>query len=184
MGDITYHLKHDHRIIERVLRALEGMCVRIEAGESIPAQPVSELYEFLSIFSDGYHHGKEEKYLFPALLREGVAFRGGATDALVREHDRERKLMTDLQGSVRSYVEDNPGSRESFVKIASQYVDLMVEHFQKEDQVLFRIANDSLDENAKADLSQKFAQAEAELGPGARSKYEKLASGIEEKWAY
>jgi hemerythrin-like domain-containing protein len=184
MGDITHNLKHEHRIIERALRALDGMCTRLEAGDAVPAESISELYEFLSIFGDRFHHGKEEKYLFPALVREGVAFRGGATDALVREHDMERKLISELERAVFSYGEGNTESRASFVKIARQYVDLMVEHFQKEDRALFKLANDFLDESAKEELSQNFKQAEVELGAASRHKYEQLAAQLEDRWAY
>jgi hemerythrin-like domain-containing protein len=184
MGDITYNLKHEHRVIERALRALDGMCVRIEAGDTVPSESIAELFQFLSNFGDRFHHGKEEKYLFPALLREGVAPRGGATDALAREHDLERRLIGELGRAVDSYAQGNTESRAAFVKTARQYVELMVEHFQKEDRALFRLADDFLDEPAKEDLARKFLEAEAELGPGSRQAYEHLAAELENKWAY
>ena len=184
MGDITHNLKHEHRVIERALRALDGMCVRIELGDTVPHESIAELFGFLSNFGDRFHHGKEEKYLFPALLREGVAQRGGATDALAREHDLERRLIIELGRAVESYGQNKPESRAAFVKTARQYVDLMVDHFQKEDRALFRIANDFLDEPAKEDLSRKFMEAEAELGAGSRQAYERLAADLESKWAY
>ena len=183
MGDITYNLKHEHRVIERALRALDGMSAKIEAGDTVPHQSIAELFEFLSTFGDRYHHGKEEKYLFPALLREGVAPRGGATDVLAREHDMERKLISELGRAVDSYSEGNAGSRASFAKTARQYVDLMVEHFQKEDRALFKLANDYLDESAKEDLGRRFKEAEAELGSGSRRRYQQMAANLESKWA-
>src|SRR5215831_17662951 len=175
MGDITHNLRHEHRVIERALRALDGMCVRIEVGDNVPHESIAELFGFLSNFGDSFHHGKEEKYLFPALLREGVAQRGGATDALAREHDLERRLIIELGRAVESYGQNKPESRAAFVKTARQYVDLMVDHFQKEDRALFRLANDFLDESVKEDLGRKFREAEAELGSGSRQKYEKMA---------
>src|SRR5215469_3872656 len=115
MGDITHNLKHEHRVIERALRALDGMCLRIEAGDIVPHESIAELFGFLTNFGDRFHHGKEEKYLFPALLREGVAPRGGATDVLVREHDVERRLISELGRAVDSYSEDNAESGAPFV---------------------------------------------------------------------
>jgi hemerythrin-like domain-containing protein len=184
MGDVTHNLKHEHRVIERALRALDGMCVRIEVGDSVPYESIAELFRFLSDFGDRFHHGKEEKYLFPALLREGVATDGGATDTLAREHELERRLITELGRAVEVYKQGQRESREVFVKTARQYVDLMVEHFQKEDRALFKLANDFLDEPAKEDLGRKFMEAEAELGPGARQEYERLAADLESKWAF
>jgi hemerythrin-like domain-containing protein len=183
MGDITHNLKHEHRIIERVLRALDGMCARIEAGETVPSMSIAELFEFLSGFGDRYHHGKEEKYLFPALLREGVALRGGATDALAREHEMERRLISELGQAVAAYGGGDAGARAALIKTARQYVDLMVEHFQKEDRALFKLANDFLDESAKEELNRKFKEAEAELGPATRQRYERLAGELESRWA-
>ena len=183
MGDITHNLKHEHRVIERALRALDGMCSRIEAGETVPHESVMEIFDFLSTFGDRYHHGKEERFLFPALLREGIALRGGATDALAREHERERSLISELGQAVEQYSRGQPESRRALVKAAREYVELMVEHFQKEDRALFRMANEFLDESVKDDLSSKFREAEAELGPALRQRYEQMAADLESRWA-
>ena len=183
MVDITHTLKHEHRVIERALRALDGMCARLEAGQAVPHQSITELFEFLSTFGDRYHHGKEEKFLFPALLREGIAMRGGATDVLRREHELERRLIAELGRTVDSYSPQKAESRAPLAKAGREYVDLMVEHFQKEDRALFRLANEFLDESVKEDLSRKFNEAEAELGLSSRQKYEQLATELETRWA-
>jgi hemerythrin-like domain-containing protein len=183
MGDITYKLKHEHRVIERALRALDNVCALIQGGEAVPAEAIRELVDFFKNFADQYHHDKEEKYLFPALIEAGLAHQGGATELLSREHETERSLIRNLEREASTYDAGNPDSRLAFAQVARRYVDLMVEHFEKEDRALFRLASDLLDERAQEELSRKFMQAEAELGPSARERYEQFASSVEEKWA-
>lgn len=93
-------LKHEHRIIEKALRGLSGICVRLETGEEVPAEVVSDILDFIGGFADRYHHGKEEKYLFP-VLQQGNVFDDEAFDALNQEHEVERILTALLKGILR-----------------------------------------------------------------------------------
>jgi hemerythrin-like domain-containing protein len=57
-------LKHEHRIIERALRGLDGVCMRIEGGNRVPVPALVEILGFITTFADRYHHGKEETLSF------------------------------------------------------------------------------------------------------------------------
>ncbi|MFY9572632.1 MAG: hemerythrin domain-containing protein, partial [Blastocatellia bacterium] len=65
-------LKHEHRVIERALRALDGVCARLQWGQQVPAEVLAQLVDFVSTFADRHHHGKEEACLFPVLQRHGI----------------------------------------------------------------------------------------------------------------
>ncbi len=45
-------LMHEHRIIEHGLAVLESIADRLERGESVPADKVSELLDFFRVFAD------------------------------------------------------------------------------------------------------------------------------------
>lgn len=176
-------LKHEHRVIERALRALDGVCVRLQWGHNVPAGALSQLADFISTFADRHHHGKEEAYLFPVLQRHGFAQNGGPLGAIAREHQIESELSTKMHRAIEGYREEDPLARQRFVDAARKYVDHLLSHIDKEDAILLRLADEILDEEDIALLGAGFKQAEMELGAGVNEKYDGIASALEREWA-
>ena len=176
-------LKHEHRVIERGLRALGGVCARLEWGQFVPAEVLSQLVYFIRDFADRYHHGKEEAYLFPLLQRAGFVRTGGPLGAIEREHQIESELTREMFRAVEGYAEADPAAIQRFIDSARRYIDHLLSHIDKEDAILLRLADEILDDEDRALLSEGFKQAEAKLGPGANEKYDEIATTLEEKWA-
>ena len=60
--------------------------------------------DFLSIFVDKCHHGKEEEFLFPALEAKGVKREGGPIGVMLHEHEQGRGLVAMLRNAVADYT--------------------------------------------------------------------------------
>lgn len=176
-------LKHEHRIIERVLRGLTGVCQRLEQGEPVPPEALSPFSDFMRAFADRCHHAKEETHLFPTLEQQGVPRDGGPIGVMLYEHEVGRGLVADLDRWAQGYQQGNPEAGRRFVDTAHRYIDLLTLHIQKEDNVLFRIAEAVLDDDTQTTLQQAFEQAEAELGMSAHEQYEQRAMELERRWA-
>ena len=56
-------------------------------------------------------------------------------------------------------------------------------HIQKEENVLFVIADEVLDDEALATLSEAFEMEDVKLGAGLHRKYERIAAELERAWA-
>lgn len=176
-------LKHEHRIIERVLRALDGVCMRLEGGNRVPAAALLEIVGFITTFADRYHHGKEERLLFPALERRGITRDGGPLGVIEYEHQVERELIADLEQAIDLYQEGDVDAAQRFVDAARAYLRLLVGHIEKEDSILFRIGDEVMDDEEKVALAASFKQTDAALGNHSLQDYERLASELEDKWA-
>jgi len=176
-------LKHEHRVIERALRALDGVCVRLQWGHNVPAGALSQLADFISTFADRHHHGKEEAYLFPVLQRHGFAQNRGPLGAIAREHQIEGELSTEMQRAIEGYRDADPVARQHFIDAARRYIDHLLSHIDKEDAILLRLADELLDADDLASLCAGFRQAEMELGAGANERYDGIASALERDWA-
>jgi len=176
-------LKHEHRIIERALRGLDGICTRIEAGSRVPVEALVEIVAFITTFADRYHHGKEEQFLFPALDRRGITREGGPLGVMEHEHQIERELIGDLEQAVELYEEATAAGGQSFVLAARAYLRLLVGHIEKEDSILFRLGDEVLDDEEKSALTASFKRADSALGDRTLQDYEQLASELEERWA-
>lgn len=176
-------LKHEHRIIERILKALDGICVRLDRGEQVPPDALSACLDFIRTFADACHHGKEEAHLFPALEEHGVPRLGGPVGAMLHEHELGRGFVAELDRAIQAYRVGSPEAGRRIVETARQYIELLTQHIHKEDYVLFNIAETILDDGALASLRDRFEQAEAALGVGTHEQYERIAAELERAWA-
>lgn len=181
MSRPTHPLKHEHRVIEQAMRALEGMCLRMSTGENVPDADLSKALDFILTFIDQHHHGKEEKYLFPTLEQVGVKSENGPLAFLRREHELERQLLEELKQAAADYRQ-NYAAKERFISAAHRFKDHLIEHMQQEDAILFRMAEEILDPQTKASLAKTFE----ELNTGAAEftrRYESIATELERNWA-
>jgi hemerythrin-like domain-containing protein len=183
MSGPLYILKHEHRVIERSLRALDGICARLTWGEHVPADALTKLVDFISGYADGFHHLKEEAYLFPALQRQCISRHDGVLGLIEQEHENERLLTAEMRHAIEDYKGVDPNSRQRFVEAGHHYSDLLVAHIEHEDSMLFRIAEEILDESELTALREAFKHAASELGADRLQSYERTATELEETWA-
>lgn len=183
MSQPFHILKHEHRIIERALRSLDGVCARLEGGTPVPSSALLEIVDFITTFADRYHHGKEEQHLFPALERNGIPRHGGPLAVMEREHQVERELISELRRSIDSYKEGDPPATRRFVEAGRAFLTLLVGHIEKEDGILFRIGDEVLDDAQRAKLAEDFKQLDSALGGLTLQDFERKATELEEQWA-
>lgn len=177
-------LKHEHRMIEQALRALDGACLRLDGGLQIPAKDLCEIIDFINAFADRYHHRKEEQVLFPVLERCGITREGGPLGAIEREHEIERKLVGELRLAIAEYREGDAEARRRFVEAARAYIKMFVAHMETEDTLLFRLADEVLEEEDRDELIESFRAFHSQIGMRPLEEYEKRASELEDAWAF
>jgi hemerythrin-like domain-containing protein len=180
MSRPTHLLKHEHRVIEQAMRALEGMCFRIRAGDSAPGAELSKLLDFIQNYADRHHHAKEETHLFPALEQIGIPDGNGPLAFLREEHKTDRRLLGDLEMAAEKYSHDSAAGAE-FISVAHQFKDHLIEHMRQEEAILFRLAEEMLDEPVKDALTHSFAAENAEAREWTR-RYEQSAEELEKTW--
>jgi hemerythrin-like domain-containing protein len=127
----------DHKTILRALEILQEMATRVETGRPVDAKDVETIVGFLRAFEDNYHQAKEESALFPELMKTC-----GANEARLRhmifEHDQERSLVNGLEDALHTQ------KGMDFVHFANSLVGLIRTHINKEDNILFPLADESL----------------------------------------
>jgi len=165
MADPIDVLMEEHRVIEKVLDALEAA-----AGKEVPFAFYGKALDFFAAFADGCHHAKEEDRLFPELEKKGVPRAGGPIGVMCHEHTLGRGHVKRMREYLRQ--ENRSGLRRESL----EYAALLRAHIQKEDNVLFQIARDVLDAGEMGRLSEAFAEAEA--GPVCDRRYRKLADDL------
>ena len=151
----TEVLIREHEVIIRALSVLRAMADRIERGQPVRQDDVARLLTFFVEFADRFHHAKEEDLLFPAMVEAGFPGDGGPIGVMLFEHEIGR-------GLVRRLRESQLDAR--FVSAAREYVTLLDNHIEKENGILFRMADQALDRRKQEDLAEAFASIELESG--------------------
>ena len=178
MARPTHILKHEHRVIEQGLRALDGICLKLKTGERAPASALAQLLDFIRNYAIRFHHAREEAHLFPALQQVGVRDEGGALEYLRDEHLLEQQLLAELEFVIDEYGNGDEQAAARFTDAATAFRDHLLNHMQQEDSVLFNLAEELLDEPAKLALLHQFMNEELE-----GRIYEETAAALERDWA-
>ena len=84
----TKSLQKDHKLIEKVLQALDVAIKLLKEGKQIPEQILLPTIDFTQNFTNICHHGKEEDALFPALEKAGMPSHMGPIRMMIVEHQR------------------------------------------------------------------------------------------------
>jgi hemerythrin-like domain-containing protein len=148
-------LMEEHRVIERVLEALEAYVTRIENGEIVDRARVAEFAEFLRDFADTCHHGKEEEILFKRLVELGFPREQGPIGMMLVEHGLGREHVAAIAAVGQGSGPVTGQEQQSLLAHAREYVPLLRQHILKEDRVLYpmaaqRLSADDWDRMAKA----------------------------------
>ena len=98
--------------------------------------------------------------LLPALKQRGIPEQGGPLGVLLREHG----LGRDCVGRVREASQAQQLDARTFAEAARQYIPLLRQHIFKENNVLFRMAEQVMSEADDADVTGRFSKVEQERG--------------------
>jgi hemerythrin-like domain-containing protein len=174
----TEALTAEHRTIERVLDVLEKLS-RSPVENSL--DDWKKALDFFVHFADQCHHFKEEQVLFPAMEEHGIPRDGGPIGMMLMEHEEGRTYVRAMLAAIPLVERKNQAAKEIFVDKAKAYLRLLREHIQKEDEVLFRIADEVISADEQKVLLRAFEEHEAnEMGSGVHNKYLKLVDELEQ----
>jgi len=154
--EATKVLRDEHEVILRVLHATEATANAVEFGVEAPAQFLSDVVEFLRLYADRQHHGKEEDLLFPELEKKGLPRSGGPVGVMLMEHQLGRAHIAKMVEAATAYAGGDRTAGATWADAALDYVALLREHVAKENQILFVMAERLLSTYEQARLFAEF----------------------------
>ena len=158
----TEILMHEHELILRGIAVLERLARLADSGESVPAADARTVIGFIRSFADGCHHAKEEGVLFPAMEAAGIPKEGGPIGMMLIEHDQGRAAVRAMDEAVNGFGRDAdaPGA---FAKAAFAYASLLSNHIWKENNILFRMADQRIPSSQDAAMVSAYGEHEAKV---------------------
>lgn len=181
MTAATEVLMAEHRVIERVLDALEAAAGELERGGTVRPEFFLEASDFVAGFADGCHHRKEEGVLFGAMIAHGAPPRGGAIEMMLDEHEQGRAYNRALRDGARRLGAGDAEARRPIVAAAKGYIALLHDHIAKEDEMLFPMADELIPADVEATMLTAFARVEQEDRNDVREHFLALAARLEQE---
>ena len=174
-------LRMEHDAVKITLRVLDSICKQAEkTGEMASPEHLEQLIEFFTTFVDRCHHGKEEELLFPALEEVGVSREGGPIGVMLKEHQQGRDHVAKMKVALIRYRDGGRGAAGDLVDHARAYIVLLSQHIDKENNVLFVLADKHLSEDKQTELWEGFETIETQkIGLGRHEAFHQMIESLE-----
>lgn len=174
----TQIMEAEHRLIETVVKALGGVAAAIEQAQRADVATLETAVEFLRVYADKLHHGKEETLFFPMLVKRGVPPQGCPIGGLNHEHEKGRALVRALAEQASAYAQGKPDASEALRETLRAICDLYQNHIWKEDAMVFPMADQVLTAADAAELTGKFAEVDRAIGLETIARLEAFARSL------
>ncbi len=160
-GPPTQVLKEEHELILQALDALDRKITQLESGAAPDRAYFEKAVEFLRTFADKCHHGKEENLLFKTMVDRGFPLHGGPIAVMLSEHNTGRAFIRGMADGAAGLGKD-PGAAQQIIQNGRGYIQLLRAHIDKENTVLFPMADNILSPEDQAHLGEEFERFEEE----------------------
>lgn len=171
-------LRKEHEGILLGLDILEQMIKTTGGRLETDFDDITDMLGFLKLFADKCHHGKEENLFFPILEETVISNKNNSIGELLREHDEGRQYIHHM-----TVATDSPFNEKSFVDAASDYILLLRNHIQKENNGIFNLADEKIPPAKQVELLESFEKFEAEvMGEGTHEKLHELLRRFKNKY--
>ncbi len=177
----TQQLRDEHEGIKIMLSILGQVGRQLEGARNLNKEHFDGILDFLKVFVDKCHHAKEEELLFPALVVAGIR-KDGPVAVLLHEHEMGRNHTKAMKAAFAGYIAGDISLSKDIAQNIDGYISLLRDHIEKENNVLFVMADNLLSENSQDELLEGFEKIEEErIGVGKHEEFHgliKKLSGI------
>ena len=185
MNQSVILMEEDHANINRALGVIRNICLQLMQGGEVPDEDFREIIEFVREYADKHHHGKEEKYLFPVMVKKfGPVGEKLVTNGMLVEHDLGRADVLSLETALNEYKK-NPRLelKLDILSYAMAYAHLLQLHIEKENSVVYPFAERGLSEEDFKDINEKRQIFEDEqTAKGVQKHYLDILEQLEKKY--
>ena len=128
----------EHRLIEKMIGMIQKEIDRAELQKRIDPEFIDLAVDFIRMYADRCHHGKEEDILFRDLGQKPLsAEHKRIVEELVEEHRQGRKTVAGLVEAKGWYLKGDPEALPLMLNLMKFLVAFYPRHIEKEDKHFF-----------------------------------------------
>jgi hemerythrin-like domain-containing protein len=168
----------EHRLIERMLAVIRKTLQQVEKTGAIDPVFVDTAVDFIRIYADRTHHGKEEDILFRDLQDKKMSAEDRLVmDELIEEHVFGRTTTRDLVVANMRYRQGDVSALEEVIRCLRTLVDFYPGHIEKEDKVFFPASRAYFTGEEDQRMLAEFREFDRKM---IHEKYRLVVEGLEE----
>lgn len=160
METATKNLENDHVHILKLIDVMESIAKR----QTPDIDHVREIVYIIKNFADGLHHAKEENIFFPMLATKGFSTQQGPVAVMLMEHTEGRNYVRGISDNISKYANGDNSALNEIFRNMKGYAELLRNHISKENNILFKMADNVLSEADQSNLLAKFSFEEKTHG--------------------
>ena len=131
-------LMTEHRLIERMIKVMSVELQRISQEGTVDPVFIDTAVDFIRMYADRCHHGKEEDILFTVLAKKPMsAEHKKVMEQLIKEHAFGRENVKKLVAAKEKYVAGNKNSLNDVYTNMEALAKFYPVHIEKEDKHFF-----------------------------------------------
>lgn len=156
MSNATQNLEDDHVYILQLINAMEAMTKSSEPDIS----DLEDAVDLIKSYADGLHHAKEETLLFPLMAEHGFSTQQGPVAMMLHEHTQGRAFVKEITENIELFKNGDLSALAFIYSNMHGYGELLQNHIAKENNVLFRMADQALPKEDQEFLFKQFVEIE------------------------
>lgn len=157
----TQNLENDHVYILKLTEIMQKMIEK----KTENAEHLELVVNLVRKFADGFHHVKEEDLLFPMLGKKGFSPQQGPVAVMLAEHVQGRAFIKGVADGIKVFKAGDRDALESIYSNMEEYAFLLTAHISKENNILFRMADQALSSEEQSLLLVQFDDVEKHTEP-------------------
>ena len=165
----------EHRLIEKVLSVAKQRAQSMTETDYNPVF-IETIVDFIKMYSDRTHHGKEEEILFAALGKKHLDEVNSRLRAeLIEEHRQSRAKVRELAELNEQYKQGNAGIVPQIVEVVLWLAAFYPTHIKKEDAVFFPNTEQYFSSEELNDILKQFWEFDRKM---IHEKYQRVYESI------
>lgn len=155
MRNVTRILSEEHKNILKVIDVILEECQLLKNGKEINSSFFNDVIYFIKNYADGFHHAKEENVLFKTMLEDTGNMHCNPIPVMLYEHDEGRAYLKGMEEALLH------NDTQNLIDNASGYGYLLQEHIFKEDNILYPMAEEELNDEQKQRVEELYQKVNA-----------------------
>ncbi len=128
----------EHRLIERMLAVINKEAVRIRETKLINPVFINNAVDFIRVYADKTHHGKEEDILFRDLAEKDMTGEEQKImGELIQEHVLGRETVAGLVDAKKRHFAGDDSAVGVVIEKLEFLISFYPRHIEKEDKIFF-----------------------------------------------
>ena len=167
----------EHRLIERMISLINDATVQIESTHRVDPVFVDTAVDFIRMYADRTHHGKEEDILFRDLRKRSLSAEDlQIMKELLEEHVFGRQTTKALVAANTRYRNGDESALADIVSKLRTLVDFYPKHIEKEDKVFFPASRAYFTNEEDQAMLAEFWEFDQKM---IHEKYKSVVEGLE-----